>query len=180
MIYIHQLEEWPDLNTIHPFDDGHGRIGRAIAELALARVDQTSERFYSMSTQIEAERKQYYNALECCQRMTIDITRWMEWFLDCLSRTIDRAEETLAGVLKKALIWEKINAGSINERQRLVINRLLDGFQGNLNSSKYVKLAKCSTDTALRDITELLERGIFEKNPNGGRSASYKLMEPTL
>jgi len=164
--------------TVHPFDDGNGRIGRAIAELALARADQTSERFYSMSAQIEAERKAYYAALEFTQKGALDITRWMEWFLECLGRSIERAEETLAGVLKKARIWEKINEGSIHERQRIVINRLLDGFEGNLNTSKYAKLAKCSTDTALRDINELLERGILERNPGGGRSTNYRLIEP--
>jgi Fic family protein len=164
--------------TIHPFDDGNGRIGRAIAELALTRSDQTSERFYSMSSQIETERKAYYAALEFSQKESFDITRWMEWFLECLGRTIDRAEETLAGVLKKARIWEKVNEGSVNDRQRIVINRLLDGFEGNLNTSRYAKLAKCSTDTALRDINELLERGILEKNLSGGRSTSYRLIEP--
>jgi Fic family protein len=166
--------------TIHPFDDGNGRIGRAIAELVLARADQTAERFYSMSAQIEAERKAYYAALEFSQKGTLDITRWIEWFLECLGRTIDRAEETLSGVLKKARIWEKINLGSINDRQRIVINRLLDGFEGNLNTSKYAKLAKCSTDTALRDINELLARGILEKNSSGGRSTSYRLIEPAI
>ncbi len=164
--------------TIHPFDDGNGRIGRAIAEMALARADRTLERFYSMSAQIEAERKPYYNALECCQKMTIDITRWMEWFLGCLDRAVECAEETLAGVLKKARIWEKVNEGSVNDRQRIVINRLLDGFQGNLNTSKYATLTKCSTDTALRDITDLLARGILEKNPSGGRSTNYHLIDP--
>lgn len=164
--------------TVHPFDDGNGRIGRAIAELALARADQTSERFYSMSAQIEAERKAYYAALEFTQKSSIDITRWMEWFLECLGRSIESAEKTLAGVLKKARIWEKVNEGSVNDRQRIVINRLLDGFQGNLNTSKYAKLAKCSTDTALRDITELIDRGILEKNPGGGRSTSYSLIDP--
>ncbi len=164
--------------TIHPFDDGNGRIGRAITELALARADQTSDRFYSMSSQIEAERKAYYAALEFTQKGAIDITRWMEWFLECLGRTIDRAEEALSEVLKKARIWEKINQGSINDRQRIVINRLLDGFEGNLNTSKYAKLAKCSSDTALRDINELLDRGILEKNSAGGRSTNYRLVEP--
>ncbi|MBM4152471.1 MAG: Fic family protein [Kiritimatiellaceae bacterium] len=165
--------------TIHPFDDGNGRIGRAIAELALARADQTSERFYSMSSQIETERKAYYAALEFSQKGTLDITRWMEWFLECLGRTFDRAEETLAGVMKKARIWEKINQSAIHERQRIVINRLLDGFEGNLTTSKYATLAKCSTDTALRDINELLERGILDKNPAGGRSTCYHLIEPS-
>lgn len=164
--------------TVHPFDDGNGRIGRAIAELAMARADQSTERFYSMSSQIEAERKAYYAALEFTQKGTTDITRWTEWFLECLDRSIDRAEATLAGVLKKARVWEKVNEGPVNERQRIVINRLLDGFQGNLNTSKYAKLAKCSSDTALRDITELLDRGILEKNPGGGRSTSYRLIDP--
>jgi Fic family protein len=164
--------------TVHPFDDGNGRIGRAIAELALARADQTPERFYSMSSQIEAERKAYYAALEFTQKGTTDITRWMEWFLECLRRSIERAEATIAGVLKKTRIWEKANEGSVNARQRIVINRLLDGFQGNLNTSKYAKLAKCSSDTALRDITELLDCGILAKNPGGGRSTSYSLIDP--
>ena len=146
--------------------------------MALARSEGSPHRFYSMSSQIEAERKAYYDALEFCQKGTLDITRWMEWFLECLGRTINRAEETLTGVLKKARIWEKINEGSISERQRIVINRLLDGFEGNLNTSKYAKLAKCSTDTALRDISELLERGILEKNSASGRSTSYHLIEP--
>ena len=168
------------LVAIHPFDDGNGRIGRAIAELALARADQTSERFYSMSAQIEAERKAYYAALEFSQKGTTDITRWMEWFFECLSRSIERAEETLAGVLKKARIWEKVHKGSVNDRQRIIINRLLDGFEGTLNTSKYAKMTKCSTDTALRDITELLDRGILEKSSAGGRSTSYHLVEPTV
>ncbi len=166
--------------TVHPFDDGNGRIGRAIAELALARADQTSERFYSMSSQIETERKAYYAALEFTQKGTADITRWMEWFLECLGRSIEQAEGTLAGVLKKARIWEKINQGSVNDRQRAVINRLLDGFEGNLNTSKYAKLAKCSSDTALRDINELLERGILKKSSAGGRSTSYRLIDPAV
>lgn len=163
--------------TIHPFDDGNGRIGRAIAEMALTRADQTSERFYSMSAQIEAERKRYYDVLECCQKMTLDITRWMQWFLECLGRSVDRAEGTLNNILKKARVWEKANEKPVNDRQRKVINRLLDHFEGNLNTSKYAKMTKCSSDTALRDIQVLIERGIIEKNPGGGRSTSYRLVE---
>ncbi len=163
--------------TIHPFDDGNGRIGRAIAEMALARADQTAERFYSMSAQIEAERKKYYDALERYQKMTLDITRWMQWFLECLGRSIERAEGTLNNILKKARVWEKANEKPVNERQRKVINRLLDDFEGNLNTSKYAKMTQCSSDTALRDIQILIERGILEKAPGGGRSTSYRLVE---
>jgi Fic family protein len=163
--------------TIHPFDDGNGRIGRAITELALTRADQTSERFYSLSSQIEAERKDYYNALEFTQKGTADITRWVKWFLECLGRSIECAEETLSSVLKKSRIWEKVNEGPINERQRKVITRLLDDFKGNLNTSKYAKITKCSSDTALRDIRNLVERGILEQNQGGGRSTSYQLVD---
>ena len=161
--------------TIHPFDDGNGRIARAVSEMALARADQTSERFYSMSSQIEAERNQYYDVLEASQKGSLDITRWLIWFVECLGRTIDRAEMTLSGVLYKARVWEKVNEGPINDRQRKVINRMLDDFKGNLNTSKYAKMTRCSTDTALRDIRELLERGILAKNDAGGRSTSYHL-----
>jgi len=161
--------------TIHPFEDGNGRIGRAIADLGLARADGTAERFYSMSSQIEAERKEYYLQLERGQRNGLDVTLWLEWFLGCLSRAINKAEETLAGVLQKARLWEKLNQQPVNERQRKVINRLLDGFEGKLTSSKYAKLVKCSEDTALRDIRALLERGVLIKNEAGGRSTSYTL-----
>jgi len=164
--------------TVHPFDDGNGRIGRAITEIVLAQADQTSERFYSMSAQIESERNKYYNALECCQKMTLDITRWMQWFLECLERSIGRAEETLDQVLKKARIWERANEKPVNERQRKMINRLLDDFKGTLNTSKYAKMTKCSSDTALRDIRDLLDRGILDQNPGGGRSTSYRLVDP--
>jgi Fic family protein len=163
--------------TIHPFDDGNGRIGRAISELALARADRTSQRFYSMSSQIEQERNDYYNALEQCQKMTTDITRWTEWFLSCLDRAIGQAEETLSKVLKKARVWEQANEGPVNERQKKVLNRLLDDFQGNLNTSKYAKMTKCSTDTALRDIQALVARGVLKKTPGGGRSTSYQIVE---
>lgn len=163
--------------TIHPFEDGNGRIARAIADMALARADATKDRFYSMSSQIEAERKDYYLALERAQRGELDITAWLGWFLGCLGRALDGAEAALGAVLNKAKLWQRINRRPVNERQRLVINRLLNGFQGFLTTSKYAKLAKCSTDTALRDIQELLERGILEQNPGGGRSTSYRLAD---
>lgn len=164
--------------TIHPFSDGNGRIARAIAELALARADESSERYYSMSAQIESERNAYYDSLKNCQQGTLNITRWLAWFLECLGRAIDRAQGTLAGVLRKARIWEKANAAKINDRQHKTLTRLLDGFEGHLNTSKYAKLAKCSTDTALRDIRALLDMGLIIQNPGGGRSTSYRLAEP--
>jgi Fic family protein len=131
-----------------------------------------------MSSQIEAERKDYYLKLETAQRGDLDITRWLAWFLDCLGRAIEGADETLAAVLYKAKMWQCINRRPVNDRQRLVINRLLNGFKGFLTTSKYARLAKCSTDTALRDIRELLERGILAQNPGGGRSTSYRLGDP--
>ncbi len=164
--------------TIHPFDDGNGRIGRAIADMALSRADQTMDRFYSMSSGIEAQRREYYLQLESAQRSSLDITAWLAWFLDCLDRTLDDAEESLAWVLDKAKLWQKINPRPVNDRQRNVINRMLDDFKGHLTTSKYAKLAKCSSDTALRDIRKLLERGIIVKNPGGGRSTSYRLAQP--
>ena len=145
--------------------------------MALARADGAAERFYSMSSQIEIERKMYYFSLEAAQKGGIDITSWLEWFLNCLSRAIDGAEAALSGVLGKARVWEKINQEPVNERQRKVINRLLDGFEGKLTSSKYAKIAKCSEDTALRDIQALVGRGILIQNEGGGRSTSYSLVE---
>jgi len=162
--------------TVHPFEDGNGRIGRAIADMALARADGTPERFYSMSAQIEAA--QYYDILERSQRGRTDITLWLEWFLVCLGRAVDGAESNLASILRKAKLWEQINLEPVNERQRKVINRLLDGFEGKLSTSKYAKLAKCSGDTALRDIKILLDRGILAQEDGGGRSTSYRLTEP--
>lgn len=162
--------------TIHPFEDGNGRMARAIGDMALARGDGTQDRFYSLSSQIEAERKQYYTQLENQQRASPDITPWLSWFLDCLGRAIGNAETTLGTVLYKAWLWDIINEKPVNDRQRLVINRMLDaGFEGFMNTSKYAKLAKCSNDTALRDIQGLKERGIFIQNPGGGRSTSYRL-----
>ena len=165
--------------TIHPFEEGNGRISRAIADMALARAEGTIDRFYSMSTQIEAEKKQYYLNLEQSQKGGVDITSWLEWFLGCLGRAIAGAEAGLASVLGKAKIWERINNQSqVNERQRKVINRLLDGFEGKLSTSKYAKLAKCSGDTALRDIKILLDQGILIQDEGGGRNTSYRLVEP--
>jgi Fic family protein len=161
--------------TIHPFEDGNGRIARAIADMALARADGTKERFYSMSSQIAAERQEYYLELERAQRGQLDITGWLTWFLGCLGRALEGAESALGAVLQKAKLWERINRRPVNERQRLVINRLLNGFKGHLTTSKYAKLAKCSTDTALRDIQELVERRILLQNAGGGRSTSYRL-----
>jgi len=163
--------------TIHPFEDGNGRIGRAIADMALARAEGAAERFYSMSAQIEAERKEYYLHLERSQRGDTDITTWVEWFLQCLGRAVGGAEEALASILRKAKIWERINQAPVNDRQRKVINRLLDGFEGKLSTSKYAKLAKCSADTALRDIKNLLERGVLIQDEGGGRNTSYHLAE---
>ena len=164
--------------TIHPFEDGNGRIARAIGDMALARADGISDRFYSLSSQIELERKRYYDQLESQQRATPDITEWLSWFLDCLGRAISNAETTLGNVLFKAQLWDMINQSPVNDRQRLIINRMLeDDFEGFMNTSKYAKLAKCSNDTALRDIQELKERGILVRNPGGGRSTSYRLLD---
>ena len=164
--------------TIHPFEDGNGRIARAIADMVLARADGTRDRFYSMSSQIAAERKEYYQELEIAQRGDLNLTRWLGWFLDCLGRAIDASDQAIAKVLNKAKLWQRINPKPVNERQRLVINRLLDDFKGYLTTSKYAKLAKCSSDTALRDIRELVGRGILLQNPGGGRSTSYRLADP--
>lgn len=161
--------------TIHPFDDGNGRIARAIADMALARSEKSPQRFYSMSAQIRQERNDYYAILEQTQKGDLDITPWMEWFLGCLGRAIEGAHTTLAAVLTKARFWEAIGNVSVNERQRRVLNRLIDGFDGKLTSSKYAKLAKCSQDTAARDISALVERGVLVRNPQGGRSTSYAL-----
>jgi len=161
--------------TIHPFEDGNGRIGRAIADLVLARSEKTPERFYSLSSQIEAEKKDYYLVLEASQRGDTDITHWLQWYLACLERALASAQGELESVLAKAAIWKKISEVSVNERQRAIINRLLDGFEGKLSSTKYAKLAKCSHDTALRDIRALIEAGILIQDAAGGRSTSYSL-----
>jgi len=163
--------------TIHPFEDGNGRVGRAIADLLLARSDGMCERFYSLSSQIESERKEYYEKLEACQRGGLDITLWLRWFLECFGRALMGAETLLEQVLRKARLWQRISQGPVNDRQRVVLNRLLDGFEGKLTSSKYSKLAKCSSDTALRDIQDLVSRGIMLQSSSGGRSTSYELVD---
>jgi len=161
--------------TIHPFDDGNGRIARAIADMSLARSEKTPQRFYSMSTQIRQERTAYYDILEQTQKGTMDITPWMDWFLGCLGRAIDGAQTILGTVLAKARFWESIRGVPLNERQTLVLNRLLDGFEGKLTTSRYARLTKTSQDTALRDILPLVDRGILVRGPEGGRSTSYAL-----
>jgi Fic family protein len=163
--------------TIHPFDDGNGRIGRAIADMALARSELSSQRFYSMSSQIRRERNAYYSMLEATQKGDLDITPWLEWFLDCLDRAFDDAETILASVMRKARFWENRAGASLNSRQRAIVNRLLDGLEGKLTSSKWAKLAKCSQDTALRDIDDLIQHGILVRDAAGGRSTSYSLAD---
>ena len=162
--------------TIHPFDDGNGRIARAIADMALARSEGSAQRFYSMSAQIRIERSAYYDTLEIVQKGDLDVTRWLTWFLDCLERAFDRADETLSLVLTKAGFWDRHAHVMLNDRQRLVINRLMDGFEGKLTTSKWAALTKCSADTALRDIEDLRKRGILTKDSGGGRSTSYSLV----
>jgi Fic family protein len=162
--------------TIHPFEDGNGRIARAIADMALARSENSPQRFYSMSAQIRLERKAYYDVLEATQKGDLDITKWLEWFLGCLSRAFDGAETILGSVLKKARFWEMRSGERFNERQRKILNHLLDGFEGKLTSSKWATLGKCSQDTASRDIDDLVKRGILLKDAAGGRSTSYSLV----
>lgn len=161
--------------TIHPFDDGNGRIARAIADMVLARSEHSAKRFYSMSAQIRQERKAYYEILESTQKGNLDITAWLEWFLACLGRAFDGSEKILAGVLSKARFWDRLADKEFNDRQRDMINRLLNGFEGKLTSSKWAKLEKCSQDTALRDIDDLLRKGVLQKESAGGRSTSYSL-----
>jgi Fic family protein len=161
--------------TIHPFGDGNGRIARAITDMLLARADGSKQRFYSMSSQILCERKTYYEILQQTQKGSVDITVWMEWFLMCLKRSITASSETLQSVLDKANFWKHLRDQILNERQRKVLNLMLDGFEGKLTSSKWSKLTKCSQDTALRDINDLLDRKILVKENAGGRSTSYKI-----
>ena len=160
--------------TIHPFDDGNGRIARAIADWQLARSENSAQRFYSMSAQIRAERNDYYGILEQTQKGPLDVTPWMEWFLGCLGRAIDGTETTLHAVLHKARFWEKLARVPVNDRQRDILNRMLDGFDGKLTTVKWAKLGKVSHDTALRDIQELIERGILKKDD--GRRAKHELL----
>lgn len=163
--------------TIHPFEDGNGRIARAIGDMSLARAENTTNRFYSLSSYIEVERKNYYNQLEKQQRSTPNITGWLEWFLECLGRAIASAENTLENIIFKSYLWSYININPVNERQRFIINTMLENdFKGYMNTSKYAKLSKCSNDTALRDIQDLKNRGLLIKNLGGGRSTSYRLL----
>lgn len=168
--------------TIHPFDDGNGRITRALTDMMLARSDKSTQRFYSMSAQISIERKSYYDMLEKTQKGNIEITNWLVWFLDCLTNALKLSETVLFKVLNKAEFWKKNSLTVLNERQILLINKLLDGFDGKLTSSKWAKISKCSSDTALRDIQDLINKDILQKEQAGGRSTNYELKQtlPTL
>ncbi len=161
--------------TIHPFDDGNGRIARAITDMQLARSDGSTQRFYSMSAQIRKERNEYYDVLEKSQSATLDITVWIRWFMACLDRSIIATEEDLTGVLSKAKFWEQHTTKLLNERQRTMLNKLLDGFEGKLTTGKWSKITKCSPDTALRDIQFLIDQNILEKENAGGRSTNYRI-----
>ncbi len=163
--------------TIHPFEDGNGRIARAIADLALARSEDSPQRFYSMSAQIRAERNAYYDMLEMTQKGDLDITAWLTWFLECLGRAFHSADEIFDSVMHKARFWERHEKTALNDRQRRVLNRILSPFEGKLTSSKYAKLAKTSQDTAARDIADLVEKGVLMRDAGGGRSTSYSLAE---
>lgn len=161
--------------TIHPFEDGNGRIARAIADMMLARSEASPQRFYSMSGRIRHKRKVYYDVLEQSQRGPLDITPWLEWFLDCLARAIADSDSALSGVMQKAKFWKRFAQAGLNQRQNKVLNRMLDGFESNMTSSKWAKLTKCSQDTAHRDIQDLIDKGALRRNPGGGRSTSYDL-----
>ena len=161
--------------TIHPFDDGNGRIARAIADMTLARSERSPERFYSMSAQIRRQRKIYYTKLERTQKGELDVTPWLEWYLESLALAIEDAGQVFSAILKKARFWKKYGSKVLNERQRNMLNRLLDGFEGKLTSSKWAKIEKCSQDSALRDINDLVERDILSRDPGGGRNTSYSL-----
>jgi Fic family protein len=162
---------------IHPFDDGNGRIARALSDMLLARSEENSQRFYSLSSQILTEKKKYYEVLQEVQHCSGDITVWVEWFLNCLHKALEETEETLKRVLIKADFWDKHKETALNSRQRLILNKLFDGFDGKLKSSKWAKIAKCSADTALRDIKDLIEKGILKQEESGGRSTNYELNE---
>ncbi len=164
------------LVTLHPFDDGNGRISRAVGDMALARAEGTHQRFYSLSAQIQRERKDYYDQLESTQKGSLDVTPWLTWFLGCLLRAVEGADGTLADVLQKARFWQRWAGTPMNERQIKLIKRLLDGFEGKLTTAKCAVITKCSTDTALRDINELLAHGVLRKLEGGGRSTGYELI----
>ncbi|MEA1898014.1 MAG: Fic family protein [Bacteroidota bacterium] len=162
--------------TIHPFEDGNGRITRALTDMLLAQSDKSNQRFYSMSAQIRLERKQYYDILEKTQKGNLDITDWIVWFLNCLINALKSTDSILTRVLFKADFWQKHLDTAINDRQRKLLNKLMDGFDGKLTSSKWAKIAKCSKDSAVRDINDLIEKGILQKEAAGGRSTNYELI----
>jgi Fic family protein len=164
--------------TVHPFEDGNGRIARAITEMSLARIEDSAQRFYSMSSQIREERKGYYEILESTQKSGMDVSEWLIWFLDCLARAIDKATELTSSVLAKEAFWRRLKQKSIDvsERQREILNRLFEGFEGKLTTEKWAKLAKSSHDTALRDIQDLIRKGILRQAEGGGRSSAYTLV----
>jgi Fic family protein len=164
--------------TLHPFDDGNGRIARAVGDMALARSENSAQRFFSLSTQIQRERKDYYEWLEKTQKGSLDVTEWLDWFLSCLLRAIDNAHLTLSAVLLKASFWQQWAGTPMNDRQIKLLNKLLDGFNGKLTSSKWAAIGKCSQDTALRDITDLLDKEILKKSDGSGRSTGYELIHP--
>ncbi len=167
--------------TVHPFEDGNGRLARAITDLALARSENTSQRFYSMSSEIRRRRNDYYRILESTQKGGTDITAWLTWFLACMDGAIAHSERALAETLAKGRFWQSVAHHQLNNRQNAMLNRLLDDFEGNLTTAKWAKISKCSSDTALRDITDLMERGLLIRNPKGGRSTSYTLaMAPDI
>jgi Fic family protein len=162
--------------TIHPFEDGNGRIARALTDILLAQSDKSNQRFYSMSAQIRIERKQYYEILEKTQKGDLDITDWIVWFLNCLINALISTDSILTRVLFKAEFWQKHIDTAINDRQRKLLNKIMDGFEGKLTSSKWAKIAKCSKDSAVRDINDLIEKGILQKEAAGGRSTNYELV----
>jgi Fic family protein len=161
---------------IHPFDDGNGRIARALTDMLLARAEGTGERFYSMSSQMMLQRKEYYAMLQKAQHSSGDISEWMFWFLNCLKNAMLTTQSTMSNILRKAEFWNKHENTLINERQRLILNKLFDGFEGKLKSSKWAKITKTSSDTALRDIKDLVDKGILRKTNEGGRSVNYELV----
>lgn len=162
--------------TVHPFDDGNGRMARAVGDMAMARAEGSAQRYYSLSAQIQRERKDYYDRLEATQKGQMDVTEWLEWFLGCLLRAVEGAEQTLSAVLLKARYWQKWASLPMNERQIKLLNKLFDGFDGKLTSSKWAAIGKCSQDTALRDITDLLAQNVLRKSEASGRSTSYELV----
>ena len=161
--------------TLHPFDDGNGRIARAVGDLLLARAEGSPQRFYSLSAQIQRERNDYYDVLERTQKSTLDVTEWLMWFMGALHRAVDSAQQTLDAVLVKTRFWQRWSGTPLNTRQIKLLNRLLDGIDGKLTSSKWASIAKCSPDTALRDVNELMMLGALHKTPEGGRSTAYEI-----